>query len=186
MNGWNDWDRVVIDGMAGAGRLPLRCTSTPAATTTGRTCSSRTRPSARSGPPAALIERAAYAQKLAKPPRIAYDEWNVWYRTMTAALEERYTLADALAVATYLNIFIRNCAWVRMANLAQMVNAIAPIVTTPDGAVVQPIYYPLLLHARAALDLAVDVHVNGATVGPELPPARAAGRTTSPTSARSP
>jgi hypothetical protein len=29
-----------------------------------------------------------------------------------------------------------------MANLAQMVNAIAPIVTTPDTAIVQPIWYP--------------------------------------------
>ncbi len=55
-----------------------------------------------------------------------------------------------------------------MANLAQMVNAIAPIVTTKTGAFVQPIYYPVLLHARAALDEAVDVHVSSATVdGPE-------------------
>jgi len=44
---------------------------------------------------------------LAAPPRIAYDEWNVWYRQMTGALEERYTFADALAVGTYLNIFTR-------------------------------------------------------------------------------
>jgi hypothetical protein len=35
---------------------------------------------------------------------------------------------------------------------------------------VQPIYYPVLLHARAALDLAADVYVDGATVSPELPP----------------
>jgi alpha-N-arabinofuranosidase len=83
---------------------------------------------------------------------------------MTVDLAERYTHADALAVATYLNIFVRNCARVRMANLAQMVNAIAPIVATPDGAAVQPIYYPFLLHARAALDFAVDAHVDGELV----------------------
>jgi alpha-L-arabinofuranosidase len=88
----------------------------------------------------ALIERAAYRQKLAAPPRIAYDEWNVWYRQMTGALEERYAFADALAVGTYLNIFTRNCDWVQMANLAQMVNAIAPIVTSPEAAAVQPIW----------------------------------------------
>src|SRR6185437_14044914 len=58
----------------------------------------------------------------------------------------------------------RNAGWVKMANLAQMVNAIAPIVTSPESAAVQPIYYPVLLHARAALDLAVDVHVDGPTV----------------------
>ena len=51
-----------------------------------------------------------------------------------------------------------------MANLAQMVNAIAPIVTSPETAVTQPIYYPVLLHAKAALDVAVDVHVDGPTV----------------------
>jgi alpha-L-arabinofuranosidase len=51
-----------------------------------------------------------------------------------------------------------------------MVNAIAPIVATPEVAVVQPTYYPVLLHARAALDVAVDVHVEGATVQPEFPP----------------
>jgi hypothetical protein len=50
-----------------------------------------------------------------------------------------------------------------------MVNAIAPIVTSGDVAVVQPIWYPVLLHTEAALDLAVDVHVNGPVVSPELP-----------------
>jgi alpha-N-arabinofuranosidase len=126
---------------------------------------------------AALIDRAAYLQGLDRKPAIAYDEWNVWYRTVpgsaggTADLAERYTFDDALAVATYLNIFIRNAARVRMANLAQMVNAIAPIVTTDEAAAVQPIYYPFLLHARAALDAAVDVHVDGPAISPELPPA---------------
>jgi alpha-N-arabinofuranosidase len=47
--------------------------------------------------------------------------------------------------------------------------AIAPIVTTDAAAAVQPIYYPFLLHARAALDAAVDVHVDGPVVAPQLP-----------------
>jgi alpha-L-arabinofuranosidase len=47
-----------------------------------------------------------------------------------------------------------------------MVNAIAPIVTTPDTAVTQPIYYPVLLHSQAALDLAADVYVTGTAVSP--------------------
>jgi alpha-L-arabinofuranosidase len=168
MNGWNEWDRVVIDGMASLvdyhslhiytgsddywtnvlqphqAERAIRCTQ-------------------------ALIQRAAYRQKIATPPRIAYDEWNVWYRQMTGALEERYTFTDALAVGTYLNIFTRNCDWVRLANLAQMVNAIAPIVTSGETAAVQPIWYPVLLHSQAALDLAVDVFVDGPTVSPELP-----------------
>jgi alpha-N-arabinofuranosidase len=113
-----------------------------------------------------LIEHAAYLQQVPSPPRIAYDEWNVWFRTHDGVLEERFRFPDALAVATYLNIFVRNCDWVRMANLAQMVNAIAPIVTSAETAAVQPIYYPFLMHARAALDVAVDVHVSGPTVSP--------------------
>jgi alpha-L-arabinofuranosidase len=50
-----------------------------------------------------------------------------------------------------------------------MVNAIAPIVTTPETATVQPIYYPVLLHAQAALYDAVDVHVYGSHLDPVWP-----------------
>ncbi|HEY6497849.1 MAG TPA: alpha-L-arabinofuranosidase C-terminal domain-containing protein, partial [Streptosporangiaceae bacterium] len=80
----------------------------------------------------------------------------------------------ALAVGTYLNIFTRNCDWVRMANLAQMVNAIAPIVTTPETAVTQTIWYPILLHAQAALNTAVDVYTDGSTI--DLPAGSDPGR----------
>jgi alpha-N-arabinofuranosidase len=163
MNGWDDWDRVVIDGMAALvdyHSLHLYTGSDDYWTNVLQPHQAeRAIRCAR-----ALIERAAYVKRIARPPRLAYDEWNVWFRTDDGTLEERYTFSDALAVGTYLNIFIRNCDWVRMANLAQMVNAIAPIVTTPDTAVTQPIYYPVLLHAQAALDIAVDVHVTGPMV----------------------
>ena len=165
MNGWNDWDRVVIDGMAPLVDLH----SLHIYTGSGDYWTDVLQPHQAERAircAQALIERAAYVKKIARPPRIAYDEWNVWYRTDDGTLEERYTFADALAVATYLNIFVRNCRWVRMANLAQMVNAIAPVVTTPQTAVTQPIYYPVLLHAQAALANAVDVHVDGPTVSP--------------------
>ena len=121
---------------------------------------------------------------MARTPRIAYDEWNVWYRTADGTLEERYSFPDALAVATYLNIFVRNCDWVRMANLAQMVNAIAPVVTTTTGAFVQPIYYPVMLHAKAALEEAVDVYVTSPKS--RTGAAAADGSTASPTSGRFP
>ena len=167
MNGWNEWDRVVIDGMAGLvdyHSLHIYTGSEDYWTNVlAPHQAERAIDYART-----LIKRAAYRRKLATPPRIAYDEWNVWYRQMTGALEERYDFTDALAVATYLNIFVRNCDWVRIANLAQMVNAIAPIVTSPEVATVQPIWYPVLLHAQAALDIAVDVHVTGPVIGPDL------------------
>lgn len=167
-NGWDDWDRVVIDGLASlAGLHSVHLYTGSDDYWTNVLQPHQAERAIRCA--RALIERAAYAQQIARPPRIAYDEWNVWFRTDGAPLEERYTFPDALAVATYLNIFVRNCHWVAMANLAQLVNAIAPVVTTPQAAVVQPIYYPLLLHAQAALDIAVDVHVDGPTVSPPGP-----------------
>jgi alpha-N-arabinofuranosidase len=168
MNGWNEWDRVVIDGMAGL--VDYHSLHIYTGSDDYWTNVLQPHQAERAiGYTKAQIERAAYRQKIATPPRIAYDEWNVWYRNMTGALEERYSFADALAVGTYLNIFVRNCDWVRMANLAQMVNAIAPIVTSADSVAVQPIWYPVLLHSQAALDVAVDVHVDGPSVSPELP-----------------
>jgi alpha-N-arabinofuranosidase len=92
----------------------------------------------------------------------------VWYRTDDGSLEERYDFSDALAIGTYLNIFVRNCDWVRMANWAQLVNAIAPIVTSSRVAVAQPIYYPFALHAQGALDLAVDAHVYGPNIDAKI------------------
>jgi alpha-N-arabinofuranosidase len=173
MNGWDDWDRVVVDELAPlVDYHSLHIYTGSADYWTNVLQPHQAERAIRLT--RALIERAAYNKKLTDPPRIAYDEWNVWFRTKDSGLEERYTFPDVLAVATYLNIFIRNCAWVRMANLAQMVNAIAPIVTSPAAAVLQPIYYPVLLHATTALETAADVHVTGPTVS--LPGANRTGR----------
>ena len=161
--GWTDWDVAVIDGLASLVDLhsihlytgsPDYWTNVLAPHAAERAITTV----------AALLRRAAHNQGLARAPRIVYDEWNVWFRNMTGALEERFVHADALAVGLYLNIFVRNCAWVAMANMAQMVNAIAPIVTTPQGAEVQPIYYPFLLHAQGHLETAVDAFVEGPCV----------------------
>ena len=166
--GLTEWDAVVIDGLAGL----VDYYSIHIYTGSDDYWTNVLQPHQAEraiGTAAALIDRAAHLQGLQRKPAIAYDEWNVWYRNMTVDLAERYTFDDALAVATYLNIFVRNCARVRMANLAQLVNAIAPIVTTDDAVAVQPIYYPFLLHARSALDVAADVHVDGTVISPELP-----------------
>jgi alpha-L-arabinofuranosidase len=110
---------------------------------------------------AALIEKARYSQKISHPIHVAYDEWNVWFREREgqAGLEERYNLADALAVATYLHAFVRYANVVKMANLAQLVNVIAPIVTNEHGIFLQSIYHPLRLFADHLGVSALDVHV---------------------------
>jgi hypothetical protein len=49
-----------------------------------------------------------------------------------------------------------------------MVNAIAPIITNPNGAVVRSIYYLFLLHPEAALDEAVGSGVTAPSVAAPL------------------
>ncbi len=104
------------------------------------------------------------------PIPLAVDEWNVWYRATGGPtepsdhpLEETYDLQDALVVGMHLNAFIRHAATVRMANLAQLVNVIAPIVTRPDGIVLQTIFHPYELFSRTAGSVALDAWWDGDT-----------------------
>ena len=96
---------------------------------------------------------------------IAWDEYNVWYRARgneqrgRRILEERYNLEDALVVATFLNTFVNNAHVVKIANMAQMVNVIAPIFTNEKGLFLQTIYYPLQLFATHTKGKALDLFV---------------------------
>jgi alpha-L-arabinofuranosidase len=164
-NGWSNWDMHVIDQLASLVDMHSVHIYTGSEDYWTNVLAPHNAERAIEVTSAAL-RRAAYKQRLPRPPTIAYDEWNVWFRAMTGGLEERYNVSDALAVGTYLNIFVRNCRWVKMANLAQLVNAIAPIVTTPTEATVQPIFYPFLWHSQGHLDAAVDVYVDGPFVDP--------------------
>ncbi len=109
------------------------------------------------------------------PIYIAWDEYNIWYRwrsseTMsgTRALEERYNLEDALVISGFLNAFIRNADVVKMANMAQLVNVIAPIFAEEDDMFRQTIYFPLQLFARHANEgTALDVFVDCETYDTE-------------------
>jgi alpha-L-arabinofuranosidase len=171
-SGWSDWDEIVLSGLAELVDFHSIHLYTGTADHYGTVFQSHQAERA-IRICAALIERVRYAQRIAHPIHIAFDEWNVWYRTRShedrvGGVEERYNLSDALAVATYLNGFIRQCRVVRMANFAQLVNAIAPIFTRRDGLFLQTIYHPLRLYAQHTLEHAVDVHVDGETY--DLPP----------------
>lgn len=158
--GWSDWDRIVTEGLApyidyyslhiytGSDDYYSNVLAPALADFALHTCQ-------------AMIERVRYQQQIEHPIHIAYDEWNVWFRQRTpeSMLEERYTLADALAVSAYLNTFIRHCDTVKMANLAQLVNVIAPIVTSTDGLFLQTIYFPLRLYAERMQEIALDIYV---------------------------
>jgi alpha-N-arabinofuranosidase len=97
---------------------------------------------------------------------IAWDEWNVWYRARGAQqrgrriLEERYNLEDALVVATFLNSFVNHAHIVKIANMAQLVNVIAPIFSSDKGLFLQTIYYPLQMFANNTKGKALDVFVD--------------------------
>lgn len=94
-----------------------------------------------------------------QPIYIAWDEYNVCYRAKKG-LEEIYNLEDALVVAGFLNAFIRNADVVKMANMAQLVNVIAPIFTNEKGMFKQTIFYPLQLFANNMYGKSLDVFVD--------------------------
>lgn len=111
-----------------------------------------------------LVRALRLDNKLTSPVYIAVDEWNVWYRTSNKQkLEEVYNLEDALMTGIQLNSFIRHAKSVKFANIAQIVNVIAPILTKPDGLVLQTIFYPLELYSRTAGSTALDVYWSGDT-----------------------
>ena len=91
-----------------------------------------------------------------KQINISFDEWNVWYHSNEAdklikpwsihphQLEDIYNMEDALLVGSMLITLLRHADRVRIACIAQLVNVIAPIMTTDTGAFRQTIFYPLL------------------------------------------
>ena len=99
-----------------------------------------------------------------RPIYIAYDEWNVWYRTGNREkLEEIYNFEDALAMGMFFNSFFRHANIVKMANLAQMVNVIAPIMTNKQGLFLQPIYFPIVEYGKQRGNASLDVFVSAPT-----------------------
>jgi alpha-N-arabinofuranosidase len=109
-----------------------------------------------------------------RPIYIAYDEWNVWYRTGNREkLEEIYNFEDALAMGMFFNAFFRHADSVKMANYAQLVNVIAPIMTNKEGLFLQPIYFPIVEYGRQRGNVALDAWVASPTYrvqnrGPEI------------------
>ena len=104
---------------------------------------------------------------------LCFDEWNVWYRAREAQhmngrgtfaphlIEEEYNLEDALVVAGFLNSFIRHADVLKIANIAQIVNVIAPILTRGDEMLLQTIYYPFVMYSGRREGIALQPVVVG-------------------------
>jgi len=103
---------------------------------------------------------------------LCFDEWNVWYKNMQAdgqgkfaphLLEEVYSLEDALVVAGFFNSFIRHADVLKIANIAQIVNVIAPVLTRGDELLIQTIFYPFEMFACRREGVALRSIVDGPT-----------------------
>ena len=104
---------------------------------------------------------------------LCFDEWNVWYRNHSAEhtngsgkfaphlIEEHYNLEDALVVAGFINSFIRHADVIKIANLAQIVNVIAPILTRGDDMLLQTIFYPFAMYSSRRDGIALLPSVSG-------------------------
>lgn len=89
-----------------------------------------------------------------KQINLSFDEWNVWYHSKETdkkispwsvaphQLEDVYNFEDALLVGSMLITLLKHCDRVKIACLAQLVNVIAPIMTSDTGAWRQTIFYP--------------------------------------------
>ena len=126
---------------------------------------------------AALIDIARIENNIpssVSQTKICFDEWNVWDPVRAVGeegAEELYTLSDTLAVAVWLNVFVRQSRWVGMANIAQTVNVISPLMTTKNGIVKQATWWPLLLFSKYMRGWTIGVHVSSSAYDGETKPA---------------
>ncbi|KAF8970851.1 glycoside hydrolase family 51 protein [Flammula alnicola] len=124
-----------------------------------------------------LIDLAKIESGLSKELTVCFDEWNVWDPVRAPGekgAEEHYNLSDALAVSSWLNVFIRKADVVKIACIAQSVNVISPIITSPTGLFKQTTYYPLQLFSKLMRGSSLSVHVTNPApsltyIGPTVP-----------------
>jgi len=109
-------------------------------------------------------------RKSKKRVTLAFDEWNVWYRANDGngrgvfaphLLEEVYNVEDAMVAAGFLMAFLRHADAVKIANLAQIVNVIAPIMTDGDKMVRQTIYWAFEMLSKRRTGVSLTPAVRG-------------------------
>ncbi len=116
------------------------------------------------------------AMNLEKKIKIAFDEWNLrgWYHPNVHSIKQgvtkeeylyprdenddntKYTMADAVFTACFLNELNRNCDIVGMANYAPAVNTRGCIYTCPEGIVLRTTYHVFDLYVNYMGDLILN------------------------------
>ncbi len=170
---WMEWDRTVLEHMGEyADYISLH-----------RYLVNRTGDTADFLAESAAIDRqieqmdaacrfVAARRRSRKRTLLCFDEWNVWYKTVTPEgggvlaphmNEEVYNLEDALAVAAFLNSFIRHADVVKIANIAQIVNVSAPVMTDGERVLVQSIFHPFCMFSSRRRGIALRLALEGPT-----------------------
>lgn len=110
-----------------------------------------------------------------KTINLSMDEWNVWYHSENQdkqvepwqvappLLEDIYNFEDALLVGELLITLLRHADRVKIACLAQLVNVIAPIMTTEQGVWLQSIFYPFMQVSEYGRGVALNTTVKADT-----------------------
>jgi alpha-N-arabinofuranosidase len=126
----------------------------------------------------AIADAVAARRRSGKRIMLSFDEWNVWYRTRRnkqervmpnwpvapPILEEVYTMKDALTFGGACISLLNHADRIRVACLAQLVNAIAPILTETGGpAWRQTIFYPFAHFSNFGRGRVLRTHVDSPT-----------------------
>ena len=122
------------------------------------------------------VKGLLYALGLENQIKIAFDEWNLrgWYHPNVHTIKQgvtkeeylyprdknddnsRYTMADAVFTACFLNMCNRNCDIIGMANYAPIVNTRGCIYTYKEGIVLRTTYYVFDLYVNYLGDVVLD------------------------------
>ncbi|MGI9235442.1 MAG: alpha-N-arabinofuranosidase [Woeseiaceae bacterium] len=121
----------------------------------------------------AVCQYVAARKKLKQRPYLCFDEWNVWYKTFAPGemngagefaphlIEEVYNLEDALVVAGFVMSFIRHADVVKIANIAQLVNVIGPLLTRQNALLKQSIFYAFRMLSSRKGGISLQSTVDG-------------------------
>ena len=122
---------------------------------------------------AAICDAVKAKKRSKKQIHLSFDEWNVWYHSLESdkklekwtkaphQLEDVYNFEDALVVGSMLITLLKHCDRVKIACLAQLVNVIAPIMTSDTGAWRQTIFYPFMHASNYANGTVLNTVVRG-------------------------
>lgn len=91
------------------------------------------------------------------PVKIALDEWGIWEQQEPPyGTTNTYEWRHGLATACFLNAILHNAEHIGMANWAQMVNILAPIMTNSQTSVKQTVFFPLKEYRKQSLKESVQ------------------------------